>query len=151
MTALLWRDIESIGRLAVVMLCGVLLTVGWVIVVGLFTFSPSMAFDFPPQAFALRRLTSPRALGAAAVLAMYSYGGYNQVCNIGEEIRDPARTVPRSIVLSIFIVAALYMAMSDRHPRADSVAGSGGDADDRLGVHRAHVRGSGRRPVGRHW
>ena len=51
-------------------------------------------------------------LGAAAVLAMYNYGGYNQVCNIGEEIRDPGRTVPRSILLSIFIVAALYMAMS---------------------------------------
>jgi amino acid transporter len=110
-TALLWRDIESIGRLAVVMLWVVLLTVGWVIVVGLFTFSPSMAFAFPPQAFDLNADLAVR-LGAAAVLAMYSYGGYNQVCNIGEEIRDPARTVPRSILLSIFIVAALYMAMS---------------------------------------
>jgi amino acid transporter len=110
-TALLWRDIESIGRLAVVMLWVVLITVGWVIVVGLFTFSPSMAFDFPPRAFQLDGDLAVR-LGAAAVLAMYSYGGYNQVCNIGEEIRDPARTVPRSILLSIFIVAALYMAMS---------------------------------------
>jgi APA family basic amino acid/polyamine antiporter len=111
MTALLWRDIESIGRLAVVMLWVVLLTVGWVIVAGLFTFSPRMAFDFPPQAFDLNTDLAVR-LGAAAVLAMYSYGGYNQVCNIAEEIRDPGRTVPRSILLSIFIVAALYMAMS---------------------------------------
>ena len=111
MTALLWRDIESIGRLAVVMLWVVLLTIGWVVVVGLFTFSPSMAFDFPPQAFDVNGDLAVR-LGAAAVLAMYSYGGYNQVCNIAEEIRDPARTVPRSILLSIFIVAALYMAMS---------------------------------------
>src|SRR4249919_2222210 len=38
MTALLWRNIEDIGRLAVVMLVVVLLTVGWVIVAGLFTF-----------------------------------------------------------------------------------------------------------------
>ena len=110
-TALLWRDIESIGRLAVVMLWVVLLTVGWVIVAGLFTFSPALAFDFPPQAYTLDADLAIR-LGAAAVLAMYSYGGYNQVCNIGEEIRDPGRTVPRSILLSIFIVAALYMAMS---------------------------------------
>jgi amino acid transporter len=110
-TALLWRDIESIGRLAVVMLWGVLVTVGWVIVAGLFTFSPSMAFTFPPQAFAMNADLAIR-LGAAAVLAMYSYGGYNQVCNIAEEIRDPTHTVPRSILLSIFIVAALYMAMS---------------------------------------
>ena len=110
-TALLWRDIESIGRLAVVMLWVVLFTVGWVIVAGLFTFSPAMAFDFPPQAYTLDADLAIR-LGAAAVLAMYSYGGYNQVCNIAEEIRDPSRTVPRSILLSIFIVAALYMAMS---------------------------------------
>jgi len=93
------------------MLWVVLFTVGWVIVAGLFTFSPSMAFDFPPQAFTLNTDLAVR-LGAAAVLAMYSYGGYNQVCNIGEEIRDPERTVPRSILLSIFIVAALYMGMS---------------------------------------
>jgi len=111
MTALLWRDIESVGRLAVVMLWVVLLTVGWVIVAGLFVFSPGMAFDFPRHAFVLNADLVTR-MGAAAVLAMYSYGGYNQVCNIGEEIRDPSRTVPRSIVLSIFIVAALYMAMS---------------------------------------
>jgi len=110
-TALLWRDIESIGRLAVVMLWVVLLTVGWVIVAGLFTFSPALAFDFPPHAYTLNADLAIR-LGGAAVLAMYSYGGYNQVCNIGEEIRDPGTTVPRSILLSIFIVAALYMAMS---------------------------------------
>jgi APA family basic amino acid/polyamine antiporter len=111
MTALLWRDIESIGRLAVVMLWVVLFTVGWVIVAGLFTFSPRMAFDFPPHAFDVNADLAVR-LGAAAVLAMYSYGGYNQVCNIAEEIRDPGRVVPQSILLSIFIVAALYMAMS---------------------------------------
>jgi amino acid transporter len=110
-TLLLWRDIESIGRLAVVMLWVVLLTVGWVIVAGLFTFSPALAFDFPPHAYDVNADLALR-LGAAAVLAMYSYGGYNQVCNIAEEIRDPARVVPRSILLSLFIVAALYMAMS---------------------------------------
>ena len=43
---------------------------------------------------------------------MYSYGGYNQVCNIGGEIKDAARTIPRSIVLSTVLVATLYMLMS---------------------------------------
>jgi amino acid transporter len=46
------------------------------------------------------------------VLAMYSYGGYNQVCNIGDEIANPRVTIPRSIVLSTFIVAGLYMLMT---------------------------------------
>ncbi|MFA5910358.1 MAG: amino acid permease [Vicinamibacterales bacterium] len=110
-TALLWRNIEDIGRLAVVMLVVVLVTVGWVIVAGLFTFSPAQAFAFPPAAFTLDR-TLLMSVGAASVLAMYSYGGYNQVCNIGDEIKDPTRTIPRSIVLSTFLVAALYMLMT---------------------------------------
>jgi amino acid transporter len=111
MTGLLYRDIESIGRLAVIMLVVVLFTVGWVIIAGLFNFSLKQAFTFPDNAFRLDRNWA-LSLGAASVLAMYSYGGYNQVCNIAEEIRNPTKTVPRSIVLAIFIVAALYILMS---------------------------------------
>lgn len=110
-TALLWRNIEDIGRLAVVMLVVVLITVGWVIVSGLFTFSPAQAFDFPPEALTFDR-NLMFSVGAASVLAMYSYGGYNQVCNIGGEIKDPTRTIPRSIVLSTFLVATLYILMT---------------------------------------
>lgn len=111
MTALLWRDIRSIGRLTVVMLVIVFVTVGWVIVAGLVTFSPAQAFDYPPQAFTFDRNLFV-AIGAASVLAMYSYGGYNQVCNIGEEIKSPTKTIPQSIVLSILVVAVIYMLMT---------------------------------------
>jgi amino acid transporter len=111
MTALLWRKIEDVGRLAVVMLVVVLATVGWVIVAGLFTFSPAQAFDLPAAAFTFDR-NLLLSVGAASVLAMYSYGGYNQVCNIGGEIKDPTRTIPRSIVLSTLLVAALYILMT---------------------------------------
>jgi amino acid transporter len=111
MTLLLYRDIQSIGRLTIVMLVVVFVTVGWVIVAGLFTFSLRQAFDFPPEAFVLDgRLLA--GIGAASVLAMYSYGGYNQVCNIGEEIRSPEKTIPQSIVWSIVIVAILYIMMT---------------------------------------
>lgn len=111
MTLLLYRDIQSIGRLTVVMLVVVFITVGWVIVAGLFTFSLRQAFDFPPEAFVFDR-TLLAGIGAASVLAMYSYGGYNQVCNIGEEIRSPEKTIPRSIVWSIVIVAVIYILMT---------------------------------------
>jgi amino acid transporter len=110
-TALLWRRTEEVGRLAVVMLVVVLVTVGWVIVAGLFSFSPAQAFDFPARAYTLDR-DLLMSVGAASVLAMYSYGGYNTVCSIGDEIRDPTRTIPRSIVLSTFLVAALYILMT---------------------------------------
>jgi amino acid transporter len=110
-TALLYRDIRSIGRLAVVMLAVVMATVGWVIVAGLFNFSLAQAFDFPPEA---RELDAALvgATAATGLLAMYNYGGYNNICNIGEEIRAPQRTVPRAIVLSIVVVVVLYVVMS---------------------------------------
>jgi amino acid transporter len=111
MTALLYRHIEAVGRLSVVMLAVVLATVGWVIGAGLFSFSPAQAFTFPPQAFIPNRALF-MSLGAASILAMYNYGGYNQVCNIGDEIRDPRRTMPRAIVLSIVLVVLLYVLMS---------------------------------------
>ncbi len=110
-TALLYRDITSIGRLAVVMLVFVMVTMGWIIVAGVFSFSWGQAFDFPPEA---RRLDANllRAMGAAGLLAMYNYGGYSNICNIGDEIKTPERTMPRAIVLSIVIVVGLYVVMS---------------------------------------
>jgi amino acid transporter len=69
------------------------------------------AFDFPPEA---RRLDPAlmRAMGAAGLLAMYNYGGYSNVCNIGEELKTPEKTLPRAIVLSIVVVVVLYVVMS---------------------------------------
>jgi amino acid transporter len=110
-TALLYRDITSVGRLALIMLAVVLGTVGWVIVAGVFSFSWTQAFDVPPAA---RHVDAGllRAIGAAGLLAMYNYGGYNNVCYIGEELRTPETTLPRSIVLSIAVVVVLYIVMS---------------------------------------
>lgn len=110
-TALLYRDIASTARLAVGMLVVVLATFGWVIVGGTAGSSLKMAFDFPPEAFQLNGQLLAR-IGATSVLAMYSYGGYNQTCSIGEEIEAPDVNVPRSILLSILVVALLYIAMS---------------------------------------
>jgi amino acid transporter len=109
-TALLYRDIRAVGRLAMVMLVVVLATLGWVIGAGMLHASWRLALDAP----AARRLDAPlvRSIGAAGLIAMYNYGGYNNVCNIAEEIDAPARTLPRAIVLSIVVVVLLYIAMS---------------------------------------
>jgi len=111
MTALLYRPIREVGRLSMAMLAVVAITIGWVIVAGLVHFSPSQAFAFPPSAFVLDRSLVSR-VGAVAILAMYNYGGYNNVCNVAEEVRNPERNVPRAIVLSILIVVSIYVSMS---------------------------------------
>jgi amino acid transporter len=111
MTALLYRNIRDVGRLSVIMLTVVALTVGWVVVAGLWRFSLAQAFDFPAAAYTFDGGLLAR-VGAVALLAMYNYGGYNNVCNIAEEIRNPERNVPRAIVWSILMVVVLYIVMS---------------------------------------
>jgi amino acid transporter len=51
-------------------------------------------------------------LGAATLISMYDFSGYFNVCLIGGEVKNPARTIPRCVLLSIGILAVLYLAMN---------------------------------------
>jgi len=110
-TGLAYRRVEVAGRLMVVMWAGMLLTVGWVIVAGLTHFDPKMAFDFPPNAFRLDGKFG-MGLGAALGIAMYDYFGYYQICYMGDEVADPARTLPRAVLISAIAVAMIYLSMN---------------------------------------
>ena len=110
-TALLYRNIRSIGRLSVVMWVVVLLTVGWVLIAGLANFQLHRVLDFPPNAFNLS-WSFFVGLGGATLTAVYDYGGYNNVCFFGGEVKDPGRIIPRTVLLSILAVAAIYLTMT---------------------------------------
>jgi amino acid transporter len=110
-TLLLLRPIRSINGLSITIAAIVLATTAWILVSGVIHFHPSMAFDFPPQAFHLSRQFY-LGLGAATLIAVYDYGGYYNVCMIGEEVRNPRKTIPSSILLSILLVAVLYLTMN---------------------------------------
>jgi amino acid transporter len=110
-TYLLYRDIRSIGTISTILWVGLIIAMGVIVWGGMFHFSAARAFSFPPGAFKL----SPAfflGLGAATLLAMYDYSGYFTVCLIGGEVKDPTRTIPRAVLLSIGILAILYVAMS---------------------------------------
>ncbi|HUE15880.1 MAG TPA: APC family permease, partial [Planctomycetaceae bacterium] len=53
-----------------------------------------------------------KGLGAAMTFAVYDYLGYYNICHLGDEVRDPARTIPRAVNRSIWIVALLYLTMN---------------------------------------
>src|SRR2546430_16413930 len=74
-------------------------------------FSAARAFDFPPGAFHFS-LGFLLGLGAASRIGVYDYLGYYDVCYIGEEVRDPGRVIPRSILLSTALVALIYIAIN---------------------------------------
>src|SRR5262249_47453519 len=50
-------------------------------------------------------------LGAGMILALYSYLGYYNVCYIGDEVREPGRTIPRAIALSALLVIVLFVGL----------------------------------------
>jgi amino acid transporter len=108
---LLYRPIKTVGRMSVVILAAVLGAMLWVIISGLVHINTRMAFDFPPGAFHLSK-SFFFGLAAATLVAMYNYGGYNNITYLGGEVRNPSRNIPRAIVFSILIVAVLYLLMS---------------------------------------
>lgn len=110
-TFLLYRNIESISRLSIVIAVIVLGSTLWIIITGITHFNPAMAFDFPPNAFHLDHGFF-LGLGSATLIALYDYGGYYNVCLIGDEVATPNKTIPRSVLLSIVVVAALYLVMN---------------------------------------
>jgi basic amino acid/polyamine antiporter, APA family len=107
---LLMRGIRAVSKISWVLWAGVMATLAWVIVSGL-THRVHPIFDFPPNAFAFDRHFF-LGLGSALIFATYDYWGYYNVCFLGGEVKDPERTIPRSLLLSIVLVGIIYMALN---------------------------------------
>ena len=108
---LLYRRITVIAKFAELLWVGVAAAIAWIIFAGLTHFSAARAFDFPVGAFHL----SPEfftGMGAAMLIATYDYWGYYNVCFLGGEVKDPGRTIPRALIISIVAVAAIYIVMN---------------------------------------
>lgn len=108
---LLYRRIQSIARITVSLWLGTLVTVLAVIVTGAMRFDAHVAFDFPPGAFSFS-LGFFLGLGAASRIGIYDYLGYYDVCYIGDEVRDPGRVIPRSILIGTAAVALIYIGIN---------------------------------------
>jgi amino acid transporter len=132
---LLYRRIHSVGKLTVSLWVGTLLTTGAVIATGAMNFDPKLAFDFPRGAFSFS-LGFLFGLGAATRVGVYDYLGYYDICYIGDEVKNPGRVIPRSIIISLVSVALIYFAINlsiigvvpwrefvpaDTHPNSDFV------------------------------
>jgi amino acid transporter len=108
---LLYRRIHAIARITVSLWIGTLITVVGVVGTGAMHFDPKIAFDFPPGAFNFS-LGFFVGLGAASRIGVYDYLGYYDVCYIGDEVRDPGRVIPRSILISTAAVALIYIGIN---------------------------------------
>ena len=106
---LLYRGLSAITRVAGVLTLGLFFTFAAILTAGFSHLQPSLLRMTPgalqpSHGFFL-------GLGAATLIATYDYWGYYNVCFLGGEIRRPERTIPTAILLSIALVATLYLLM----------------------------------------
>lgn len=108
---LLYRKIEHIGKISVLLWAGVILTMLWIIGGGiahghfltpLRHINDGLQFNYAFIA----------ALGFASVKSVYSFLGYYNVCHLGSEIKNPVKNIPRSMFLSIAGVTTFYLLMN---------------------------------------
>jgi amino acid transporter len=109
--ALLYRRIDSIGKISVMLWCGVLVTITWIISGGIIHGNFTAPIKEMNDGLALN-FAFVSSLGFASVKSVYSYLGYYNVCHLGGEIASPAKNIPRSMFLSIAGISALYLLMN---------------------------------------
>ncbi|HMI79122.1 MAG TPA: APC family permease [Ferruginibacter sp.] len=110
-TILLYRKIDSIGKIGVLLWTGVILTLGWIIIGGIAHGNFLQPLKEINADFSWGHLAS-LAFGQACIKSIYSYLGYYNVCHLGAEIKDPGKNIPRSMFISVIGIAVLYIAMN---------------------------------------
>ena len=110
LVGLLYRKIKSVGKISVVLWVITGGTILWLILSGIPHFNAAQAFDLHMSSFGTSSILYV-ALGQASLKSIYSYLGYYNVCHLGAEIKDPAKNIPRSILISITGIVILYLGM----------------------------------------
>ncbi|MFZ9386904.1 MAG: APC family permease [Chitinophagaceae bacterium] len=108
---LLYRRIETVGRISVILGSIVILTITWIIISGLLNRQhPIPVWPTGDESFFTMAFWA--ALAHGSLKTVYSYLGYYNVCHLGGEIRRPERNIPRSIFISIAGISVLYLLMN---------------------------------------
>lgn len=108
--ALLYRRVDSVSKITNVLWAGMIITVLLVIVASLTHFNAHQAFAFPKGAFTPSKFLL--GLGSGMLISIYDYMGYYTACYMGDEIKNPGRTIPRAVIFSILGVAAIDLLMN---------------------------------------
>lgn len=108
--ALLYRRITSVAKMSTVLWIGMIVTVVLVIASAWTHFNAHIAFNFPADAFVPSKFFI--GLGAGMLLSIYDYMGYYTASYMGDEVKNPGRTIPKVVTLSILFVAAIDLLMN---------------------------------------
>lgn len=109
--ALLYRNLSAITRLAWILFAGVLTAIAGVIISGFVEAGTNGGWHMPSSPGHGAAL-AVAGLAQATLITTYDYWGYYNICFLGSEVREPERTIPRAILLSVVFVSAMYVAMN---------------------------------------
>ena len=110
-TALLYRNLRSVTRLAWVLFAGVMAALVGVIVSGFAGAAMHGGWHMPASP-TLSAGLAIHGLAQAMLIATYDYWGYYNICFLGSEVKRPGKTSPRASLLSVVIVAGFYVLMN---------------------------------------
>ncbi|HMF29766.1 MAG TPA: amino acid permease, partial [Candidatus Cybelea sp.] len=104
---LLYRRTSHVAALGALLAIAATLTIALVALAGLTHANFSQAFHLS----APLRLDAGflAGFGVALYITLYDYAGYADAALVGDEVERPERTIPLAIILSILIVATLYV------------------------------------------
>ncbi|HMH33702.1 MAG TPA: amino acid permease [Puia sp.] len=108
---LLYRKIEEIGKLSIILWMALLIIFVWIIGGGLMHGNILQPLGHINDNLVINQVFFV-ALGQASVKTIYTYLGYYNVCNLGGEIKNPGMNIPRSMLISVAGIAVLYLAMN---------------------------------------
>lgn len=105
LTAVSYADVQKSALLTRVVVALVLAVLAMVVVLALSSGDPDAA-----------RLTGERTsfygVLQAAGLLFFAFAGYARIATLGEEVRDPAKTIPRAVMLALGITLVVYAAVA---------------------------------------
>ncbi|MGQ4600833.1 amino acid permease [Nocardia sp. R6R-6] len=114
-TAINYTGVQKSASATRVLVAVVLVVLAVVVAAGL--------FGTHSAATALTDRIGPRDVLTAAGLLFFAFAGYARIATLGEEVRDPERTIPRAVMIALGLALAVYALVA---VAALSVLGSAG-------------------------
>jgi APA family basic amino acid/polyamine antiporter len=65
--------------------------------------------SIPPSSLPPSSTSLIASFGIALIAVSFTYGGYQQTINFGEEVKDARKNLPRGIVIGILMIIGLYL------------------------------------------
>jgi basic amino acid/polyamine antiporter, APA family len=104
LTIVNYFGIQKAGLLNIIIVLISVLSLVTVVLTGIPTFSQANLHPFAP--------TGLHGILQSAALLFFAYTGYARLATLGEEVREPDKTIPRAIILALGTAIVLYLAVA---------------------------------------